>query len=162
MLSGIAHGPSQKRNTQDQSRWRGVSLGDTKETYVLPSCVRIADDIRCRVRSGTTNCATRDNHGSTARQSVAAALRLCQTSAGRQSHTPGAPGRVAARSSRIGIHFEIRHSRPHRRRCSEPEPANSLRDKWNVIGSWLASLTFFVRRFSCPRNRNALEKDSGK
>jgi hypothetical protein len=28
------------------------------------------------------------------------------------------------------------------RRCSEPEPADSLRDKSNVIGGWLRSLTF--------------------
>ena len=28
------------------------------------------------------------------------------------------------------------------RRCSEREPADSLRDKSNVIGGWLPSLTF--------------------
>src|SRR6266571_2509822 len=30
------------------------------------------------------------------------------------------------------------------RRSSEREPADSLRDKSNVIGGWLPSLTFFV------------------
>jgi len=28
------------------------------------------------------------------------------------------------------------------RRCSEREPADSLRDKFNVTGGWLPSLTF--------------------
>jgi len=34
------------------------------------------------------------------------------------------------------------------RRSSEQEPADSLRDKSNVIGGWLPSLTFCVGRFA--------------
>ena len=33
------------------------------------------------------------------------------------------------------------------RRCSEREPADSLRDKSNVIGGWLPSLTFSLAAF---------------
>ena len=40
------------------------------------------------------------------------------------------------------------------KRSSESEPADSLRDKYNVIGGWLRSLTFFVRR-----NRAMWEED---
>jgi hypothetical protein len=38
--------------------------------------------------------------------------------------------------------LEIRGSEGRTKRCSEREPADSLRDKSNVIGGWLPSLTF--------------------
>jgi len=34
------------------------------------------------------------------------------------------------------------------RRCSEREPADSLRDEFNVIGGWLPSLTFALASFA--------------
>src|SRR5205809_3070301 len=46
-------------------------------------------------------------------------------------------------------------SRQNRRtkRCSEREPADSLRDKSNVRGGWLPSLTFAFGAISLPRMR---------
>ena len=42
------------------------------------------------------------------------------------------------------------------RRCSEREPADSLRDKFNVIGGWLPSLTF---SFGLPVQPGGLTMD---
>ncbi|MBI3987921.1 MAG: hypothetical protein HY343_13435 [Lentisphaerae bacterium] len=41
-------------------------------------------------------------------------------------------------------------------RCSEREPADSLRDKSNVIGGWLPSLTFALRRRFASSQRGRL------
>jgi hypothetical protein len=35
---------------------------------------------------------------------------------------------------------------PNKERCSEREPADSPKEKLNVIGGWLPSLTFYVRK----------------
>src|SRR5207244_13365346 len=37
---------------------------------------------------------------------------------------------------------DCRQRQRRTRRCSEPEPAGSLRDEFNVSGGWLRSLTF--------------------
>jgi hypothetical protein len=140
-LADIAHGPSQQRNTQDQRRRRGISLGDTKETDVLPGCLRDADDVRCPVRSGTTDRATCDDDGSTPGQLVAEAFSLCPTFAGRRGHTPGPQGRVAARVSGISIYVEIRRFALPTKRFSQPEPAGWPRAESNATGGWLRWLT---------------------
>ena len=52
----------------------------------------------------------------------------------------GRPGFCSSERSRTAVHRKNRGA--EQRRCSEPEPADSLRDKSNVIGGWLPSLTF--------------------
>ena len=64
-------------------------------------------------------------------------------------------GRASGRSALEGVAFAPNDAKSRTRRCSEREPADSLRDKSNVIGGWLPSLTFSYWN-SDPRPRLTL------
>jgi hypothetical protein len=65
---------------------------------------------------------------------------------GRGIRTPSSSSEAPAYSERSSISFSVAGQKEtpesRARRCSEPEPADSLRDKFNLSGGWLPSLTF--------------------